>query len=185
MDMREASAMTEASGLVDDPAERQFSAAAIGRQDGALRLAEQLRTVTLKAPLQSLLAAFLLGGASALGRGPLHGFMPRKLKTFQSSLGFYDLAIAAPSMKSALEAWGAGNNLFHQGAARETVDSEVVRRDHVEARRCAQAPRGDRTDASPSILSCPPVWMVKKLTTNEQRARLKHTVSYWTCLSCA
>jgi colicin import membrane protein len=52
--------------------------------------------------------------------------MPRKLKTFQSSLGFYDLAIAAPSMKAALEAWGPGNNLFHQGAARETVDSEVV-----------------------------------------------------------
>ncbi|CCD90984.1 hypothetical protein BRAO375_1310007 [Bradyrhizobium sp. ORS 375] len=34
--------------------------------------------------------------------------MPRKLKTYQTSLGFYDLAIAAPSMKAALEAWGAG-----------------------------------------------------------------------------
>ena len=31
--------------------------------------------------------------------------MPRKLKTFQTSLGFYDLAIAAPSMKAALEAF--------------------------------------------------------------------------------
>ncbi len=38
--------------------------------------------------------------------------MARKLKTFQTSLGFYDLAIAAPSMKAALEAWGAGSNLF-------------------------------------------------------------------------
>ena len=52
--------------------------------------------------------------------------MARKLKTFQTSLGFYDLAIAAPSMKAALEAWGAGSNLFHQGAARETDDPEVV-----------------------------------------------------------
>jgi hypothetical protein len=52
--------------------------------------------------------------------------MPRKLKTFQTSLGFYDLAIAAPSMKAALEAWGAGSNLFHQGAAKETDDPEVV-----------------------------------------------------------
>ena len=34
--------------------------------------------------------------------------MTRKLKTYQTSLGFYDLAIAAPSMKAALEAWGAG-----------------------------------------------------------------------------
>jgi hypothetical protein len=30
--------------------------------------------------------------------------MPRKLKTYQTSLGFYDLAIAAPSMKAAVEA---------------------------------------------------------------------------------
>ncbi|MGY4282667.1 hypothetical protein ACVWXO_001887 [Bradyrhizobium sp. LM2.7] len=41
-------------------------------------------------------------------------------------LGFYDLAIAAPSMKAALEAWGAGSNLFHQGVAKETDDADVV-----------------------------------------------------------
>lgn len=52
--------------------------------------------------------------------------MVRKLKTYQTSLGFYDLAIAAPSMKAALEAWGAGSNLFHQGVARETDDPDVV-----------------------------------------------------------
>jgi colicin import membrane protein len=52
--------------------------------------------------------------------------MARKLKTFQTSLGFYDLAIAAPSMNAALEAWGAGSNLFHQGAAKETDDPDVV-----------------------------------------------------------
>jgi colicin import membrane protein len=52
--------------------------------------------------------------------------MARKLKTYQTSLGFFDLAIAAPSMKAALEAWGAGSNLFHQGAAKETDDPDVV-----------------------------------------------------------
>src|ERR1700757_2394560 len=52
--------------------------------------------------------------------------MVRKLKTYQTSVGFYDLAIAAPSMKAALEAWGAGSNLFHQGAAKETDDPDVV-----------------------------------------------------------
>src|SRR6476646_1989642 len=56
------------------------------------------------------------------GNGP----MARKLKTYQTSLGFFDLAIAAPSMKAALEAWGAGSNLFHQGVARETDDPDVV-----------------------------------------------------------
>src|SRR6516164_7438114 len=52
--------------------------------------------------------------------------MARELKTFQTSLGFYDLAIAAPSMKAALEAWGAGSNLFHQGVAKESGDPDVV-----------------------------------------------------------
>jgi hypothetical protein len=52
--------------------------------------------------------------------------MTKKLKTFQTSIGFYDLAIAAPSMKAALEAWGAGSNLFHQGVAKETDDADVV-----------------------------------------------------------
>src|SRR2546421_3953337 len=52
--------------------------------------------------------------------------MARKLKTYETSLGFFDQAIAAPSMKAALEAWGANSNLFHQGAAKETDDPEVV-----------------------------------------------------------
>jgi hypothetical protein len=52
--------------------------------------------------------------------------MARKLKTFQTSLGFFDLAIAAPSMKAALEAWGTDSNLFHQGAAKESDDPDVV-----------------------------------------------------------
>jgi len=52
--------------------------------------------------------------------------MARKLKTYETSLGFFDLAIAAPSMKAALDAWGADSNLFHQGAARQSEDPDVV-----------------------------------------------------------
>jgi colicin import membrane protein len=52
--------------------------------------------------------------------------MPRKLKVYQTSQGFYDLAIAAPSMKAALEAWGSNNNLFHHGFAKESDDSDVI-----------------------------------------------------------
>jgi colicin import membrane protein len=52
--------------------------------------------------------------------------MARKLKTYQTSLGFFDLAIAAPSMKAALEAWGSKSNLFHQGFAREVDDPKVI-----------------------------------------------------------
>lgn len=52
--------------------------------------------------------------------------MARKLKTYQTSLGFFDMAIAAPSMKAALEAWGSKSNLFHQGFASEVDDPEVI-----------------------------------------------------------
>ena len=52
--------------------------------------------------------------------------MARRLRTFQTSIGFFDLAIAAPSMKAALEAWGANSNLFRQGFAKEIDDPEVV-----------------------------------------------------------
>jgi hypothetical protein len=52
--------------------------------------------------------------------------MARKLRTYQTSLGFFDLAMAAPSMKAALEAWGADSNLFHQGAAKESHDPDII-----------------------------------------------------------
>src|SRR2546423_2414917 len=52
--------------------------------------------------------------------------MARKLKTYQTSLGFFDETIAAPSMKAALEAWGTKTNLFHQGVAKEVDDPDVI-----------------------------------------------------------
>lgn len=74
MDMKEASAMTEASGLVDDqaaigapqPSGQTESAETRGslRQpsnEAALRWAASLRKVTVQAPLSSLFVAFLLG----------------------------------------------------------------------------------------------------------------------------
>jgi hypothetical protein len=52
--------------------------------------------------------------------------MPRKLRTYTTSAGFFDLAVAAPSMKAALEAWGSASNLFHHGFATVTDDPQVV-----------------------------------------------------------
>ena len=52
--------------------------------------------------------------------------MPRKLKTYRTSVGFFELAVAAPSMKAALEAWGSSTNLFQLGAAQETRDPAIV-----------------------------------------------------------
>ena len=52
--------------------------------------------------------------------------MARKLKTYQTSVGFFDLAIAAPSMKAAAEAWGSQTDVFRKGFAKETQDPEIV-----------------------------------------------------------
>lgn len=52
--------------------------------------------------------------------------MARKLKTYTTSAGFFDLAVAAPSMKAALEAWGSRSNLFQHGFAKITDDPKIV-----------------------------------------------------------
>ena len=53
--------------------------------------------------------------------------MARALKTYVTSIGFFDLAVAAPSMKAALEAWGGAHNLFTQGFAKESHDPAVMK----------------------------------------------------------
>lgn len=74
MDMKEVSAMTEASGLIDDqdaisapqssgPTQSAGAQSSLRRvsNEAALRWAEWLRKVTVQAPLSSLFVAFLLG----------------------------------------------------------------------------------------------------------------------------
>ena len=47
----------------------------------------------------------------------------QKLKVFRTPIGFHDAYVAAPSRKAALEAWGAGTDLFSAGIA-EVVTGE-------------------------------------------------------------
>ncbi|MGO4512692.1 hypothetical protein AB4Z51_37465 [Bradyrhizobium sp. 2TAF36] len=64
MEMNETSAMTEASGLtngLEQAADARPRPAQSPSQDAALVSADRLRKVTLKAPLQSLAVAFVLG----------------------------------------------------------------------------------------------------------------------------
>ncbi|QOZ28545.1 hypothetical protein [Bradyrhizobium sp. CCBAU 51753] len=75
MDMKEASAMTEASGLpneqegIGSASRLNAETEAAGRRqplrssssDAAMRWADLLREITVKAPLQSLFVVFLLG----------------------------------------------------------------------------------------------------------------------------
>jgi colicin import membrane protein len=69
--------------------------------------------------------------------------MQRKPKTYQASLGFHDLAMPAPSMKAALEAWGAGRKKsFSSGCRQGERRSRSCCCDHVETWRRSQASRG-------------------------------------------
>ena len=56
-------------------------------------------------------------------RGASNG---EKLKVYRTSIGFFDLAVAAPSMKAAAEAWGSDPDIFRRGFAEETADPKVV-----------------------------------------------------------
>jgi hypothetical protein len=53
--------------------------------------------------------------------------MPRALKTFKTHIGFYDLIVAAPSMKAAAQAWDVHQHIFAQGFAAVTTEPEAVK----------------------------------------------------------
>ena len=82
--------------------------------------------------------------------------MARKLKTYQTSLGFFDLAIAAPSMKAALEAWGPTAISSIRARRRKATIRTSSPRPWRSRASCSGAP-SDPTDPSASMLSCPPI----------------------------
>ncbi|HYG25594.1 MAG TPA: hypothetical protein VD906_01680 [Caulobacteraceae bacterium] len=53
--------------------------------------------------------------------------MAAKLKVFVTSNGLVDYVVATTSRVKALEAWGVRQDLFKEGAARETDDPELVK----------------------------------------------------------
>jgi hypothetical protein len=53
--------------------------------------------------------------------------MPRALKTFKTHIGFYDLVVAAPSMKAAAQAWDVHPHVFAQGFAALTNEPDAVK----------------------------------------------------------
>lgn len=51
----------------------------------------------------------------------------RPLKVFRTSIGFHDAYVATTSRKAALEAWGAGSDLFASGAAEPVSDASLAK----------------------------------------------------------
>jgi len=50
----------------------------------------------------------------------------RKLKVFQSQIGFYETIVAASSRAAALRAWGVHQDLFASGAAHVVTDAAII-----------------------------------------------------------
>jgi hypothetical protein len=85
--------------------------------------------------------------------------MARKLKTYRTSIGFFDQVIAAV-LKAALEAWGANSNLFHPGAAKESHDADVIAATMAKLRASSSSASWDQTVPSASTLNCPRTWVM-------------------------
>ena len=49
-----------------------------------------------------------------------------KLKVFRTAIGFHDAYVAAPSQKAAIEAWGAGKDVFARGEAEQVTDPKLT-----------------------------------------------------------
>ena len=68
----------------------------------------------------------------------------QKLKVYSTPIGFHDALVAAPSQKAALEAWGAGTNLFSQGAAEVVTDAKLAKEALSKPGQVVKVPRGTR-----------------------------------------
>jgi hypothetical protein len=90
--------------------------------------------------------------------------MPRRLKVFETHIGFYEMVVAAPSMKAAAEAWGANPALFRQGFATETRDRKAARAALAQPGKVLKRPFGQKGDfkAEPDAPSAPKLGAKKK-----------------------
>lgn len=70
----------------------------------------------------------------------------RKLKVFRTPIGFHDAYVAAPSMKAALEAWGADSNLFASGSAEQVEDPDMMREPLANPGKVIRRSRGTLAD---------------------------------------
>ncbi|WP_404478345.1 hypothetical protein [Novosphingobium sp. BL-52-GroH] len=111
----------------------------------------------------------------------------RPLKVFRTSIGFHDVYVATTSRKAALEAWGAGTDLFASGAAEPVSDPRLAKAPLAQpgvvirvargstAQHLAAAGKGIKRDAKanrePRKTAAPPVTPRKKMP-GPSRARL-------------
>lgn len=84
----------------------------------------------------------------------------QRLKVYTTRLGFFEVVVAAPSQKKALDAFGTHQDLFKQGEASETDDPAAVQaaleKPGVVLRRAAGSNAPFTEDAPPPAAPAPP-----------------------------
>ncbi|MFT4055308.1 MAG: hypothetical protein QM681_12445 [Novosphingobium sp.] len=70
----------------------------------------------------------------------------RPLKVFRTSIGFDDAYVAATSRKAALQAWGAGMDLFASGAAETVTDPGLSKAPLAQPGVVIRVARGSRAE---------------------------------------
>ena len=72
--------------------------------------------------------------------------MARPLKVFQTHVGFYDLVVAAPSMKAAAAAWNETPRIFAQGFASAVSDPHLVKAALAHPGKVLRRPHGSKSE---------------------------------------
>ncbi len=80
----------------------------------------------------------------------------KKLKVFRTPIGFHDAYVAAPSQKAALEAWGAGSNLFASGTAEEVTEPALMKEPLERPGEVIRKLRGTDAEQIRALASAPP-----------------------------
>jgi hypothetical protein len=82
--------------------------------------------------------------------------MARALKVYRTAIGFHDAYVAAPTMKAALEAWGADRNLFASGRAEIVTDPSLTRTPLADPGKVIKVLRGTAAEQFAALESSAP-----------------------------
>lgn len=102
--------------------------------------------------------------------------MPRPLKVFQAHIGFYDVVVAAQSMKAAAEAFGAKITTFKDGFAGETKEPKAVRAALAQPGVLLKRPFGQGGDfkLEPDLPEAPKLTAKQKKAVADMRQTQRH-----------
>lgn len=101
----------------------------------------------------------------------------RKLKVYRTSAGFYDVFVAAPSQKAAIEAWGADPKTFARGNAEIITDPALTAEPLAKPGVVIGKKRGGLAEQLAALGPPPAARMKAKKTKNELKPALKRAAA--------